>query len=128
MRGFRHAARVLVTLAVVTAVALGVPRVAAGSPPDREASHVEIVMTEYAFGPADPVVPAGNVMLRIVNAGIRRHTLVLLVDGVERASPEVRPGDVVDWEPQVERPGRYQFWCGEYRHLEKGMVGTLVAE
>jgi uncharacterized cupredoxin-like copper-binding protein len=50
------------------------------------------------------------------------------VDGAERASPEVRPGDIVDWELVVERPGRYIVWCGKYRHLEKGMAGALNVE
>jgi plastocyanin len=124
MNGIRDA---ILVLAVVVAVA----HASAGESGAwilREAPPIEIVLTEYAFGPAEPVVAAGSIRLRIVNGGIRRHNLVLLVDGVERASPELWPGDVVDWEEQIERPGRYQFWCGEYRHLEKGMVGTLIVD
>jgi hypothetical protein len=88
---------------------------------------VEILLTEYAFGPSDLAVPTGPFVLRIVNVGIRRQNLVMLVDGVECASPEVRPGDVVEWELRIDRPGSYLFWCGEYRHLEKGIHGTLTA-
>ena len=94
----------------------------------QESSPVEILLTEYAFGPSDPVVAAGTVSLRIVNAGIRRHNVVVLIDGVEHVSPEVRPGNAIDWTLQIERPGSYLFWCGEYRHLEKGMTGTLTVE
>jgi plastocyanin len=92
----------------------------------QEINTVEVVLTEYSFGPSDPVVAPGTIRLRIINAGIRRHNVVMLVDGVELTSPEARPGDIVEWELQIDRPGRYQFWCGEYRHLEKGMAGTLI--
>jgi plastocyanin len=88
----------------------------------------EIVLTEYAFAPNEPALPAGLTRLRLVNDGIRRHNLVLLVDGAEIASPEVRPGDTVEWDVPLAHAGRYLFWCGEYRHLEKGMAGALTAE
>ena len=94
----------------------------------QETSSVDVVLTEYSFGPSDPVVSAGLIRLRIINAGIRRHSVVMLVDGVELTSPEARPGDIVEWELQIDRPGQYQFWCGEYRHLEKGMTGTLIVD
>jgi uncharacterized cupredoxin-like copper-binding protein len=74
------------------------------------------------------VAPAGVVRLRIVNVGIRRHNLVMLVDAVDHASQEVRPGDTVEWAIEIDSPGRFQFWCGEYHHLEKGMSGTLIVE
>jgi uncharacterized cupredoxin-like copper-binding protein len=93
-----------------------------------QASVAEIVLTEYAFAPSEPAVSAGVPRLRLVNSGIRRHNLVLMVDGAELASPEVRPGDTVEWDVPLDRAGRYLFWCGEYRHLEKGMTGALIAE
>ena len=120
--GWPIAIAVALLAAAVTAAAI------AGGPAAPGDQAVEIALTEYAFGPSDPVIGAGVTRLRLVNAGIRRHNLVLLVDGVERASPEVRPGDTVEWELSLEQPGRYIFWCGEYRHLEKGMAGALVVE
>jgi plastocyanin len=102
--------------------------VAARGPATQGEQSVEIALSEYAFGPSAPIVAAGPLRLRIVNTGIRRHNLVLLVDGVEHPSPDARPGDVVEWDLAIERPGQYLFWCGEYRHLEKGMVGALTVE
>jgi hypothetical protein len=93
-----------------------------------QASAIELVFTEYAITPGEPVGLAGLTRLRLVNGGIRRHNLVLLVDGAEVASPEVRPGDTVEWDVPLARAGQYIFWCGEYRHLEKGMAGTLTVE
>jgi plastocyanin len=101
---------------------------AAGAQAAQDVEIVEIVLTEYAFGPSEVAMAPGTFQLRLVNAGIRRHNLIVQVDGVERVSPEVRPGDVVAWDVPIEQTGRYLFWCGEYRHLEKGMVGTLLVE
>lgn len=121
----KHAVRTLL-LTIVAGVLTTTASVAA--PVDQEMSGIEIVMAEYTFSPDQPIVSAGTFRIRITNSGIRRHNVVVLVEGAEQASPEVRPGDVVEWDVQIERPGRYQFWCGEYRHLEKGMVGTLLVE
>ena len=87
-----------------------------------------ILLTEYALGPSDVAVAAGEIRLRLVNAGIRRHTLTVLVDGAEHLSPEVRPGDAAEWLLHIDQPGRYELWCNEYRHLEKGMGGALIVK
>lgn len=93
-----------------------------------QSQTIVISLGEYTFTPTELSAASGFVALRIVNDGIRRHNLVLQIDGIERASPPVRPGEAVDWEIELARPGRYLFWCGEYRHLEKGMAGTLIVE
>lgn len=103
------------------AASIWTPSIASAEP------AVTILMTEYALGPAELETPTGPIIVRLVNAGIRRHTLTVLIDGVELVSPEVRPGDAADWSLTLPRPGRYDLWCNEYRHLEKGMGGTLAA-
>lgn len=97
-----------------------------GTASTEAAAPVAVRFVEYALEPAEIFVAAGPVLLRLENVGIRRHNLLILVDGAERASPEVRPGDTVDWSLNSLAPGRYLLWCGEYRHLEKGMAGILV--
>lgn len=87
-----------------------------------------VVFDEYSFTPAAPVLPGGGVRLLLVNQGLRRHNLTLLVDGQPQESPYLRPGETVVWEPQVAESGIYQFFCNEYRHLEKGMSGELTVE
>ena len=106
---------------VVTAAPLDQPSV-------NEASPIDVLMTEYTFTPAEIVASPGAVRLRIVNAGIRRHNVVVLVDGQELKSPHLRPGEVTEWQIQIDQPGRYHVWCNEYVHLEKGMVAVLVVE
>lgn len=87
-----------------------------------------MLLTEYAFAPAEILAPPGVEPLRIVNAGIRRHNVVVHVSGQEIPSPDIRPGQVTEWEIQIDQPGRYEVFCNEYRHLEKGMVAILVVE
>ena len=89
---------------------------------------VDVLMTDYAFTPMEIVVAPGMVRLRMMNAGLRRPNIVALVGGVEQTSPTILPGELVEWEVVVDSPGRYMLWCNEYRHLEKGMTGTLVVE
>ena len=96
-------------------------------PPD-PAAEPTVVLDEYSFGPADVAAAVGTVRLRLDNVGTRRHNMVVLVDGVEAASPYLRPGETTVWELTIERPGSYRFWCAEYRHIEKGMGGTLTIE
>ena len=84
-----------------------------------EAATLTVTLDEYAFGPSEPTAPAGAVRLLLENVGIRRHNMVVLVDGAEVASPYLRPGETTVWELALERPGTYRFWCAEYRHLER---------
>ena len=129
MYGVRYAVLTFMVLTVVTAGDGMLGLASADAASEQAIPQAELTMVEYLFDPMEPVVAAGaGVRLRIVNQGIRRHNVVVQVDGVERASPATRPGEVVEWDVAIERPGRYLFWCGEYRHLEKGMTGTLIVE
>ena len=128
-RASRTAWTVGVVVGVVAAVVavMGVSGVAAQD--GVEAGEVaRVALDEYLFEPAAPMAPAGVVRLELANVGLRRHNMVVLVDGVEVESPHVRPGETVVWELPIARAGTYAFWCNEYRHLEKGMVGTLAVE
>ncbi len=133
MREWSRPAAGRLKIALIAALCVAAGRFAFGgavsaAPASQMTEPVAILFSEYAIDPADAVVAAGPVALRLVNSGVRRHNLIILVDGVERASPEVRPGDTVEWALEPLASGRYLYWCGEYRHLEKGMVGALVVE
>jgi hypothetical protein len=112
------------TIVICAHIVLGDGFVAIASQAPTDASEpATVLLTEYALGPNDVVVAAGEIRLRLVNAGIRRHTLTVLVHGEELSSPEVRAGDAAEWLLHIDQPGRYELWCNEYRHLEKGMGG-----
>ena len=119
---------VMLGLLALSLLPLATAQAQPAAPPERDsaAETVTVLMTEYALGPDEIVASAGAVRLRLVNAGIRRHTLTVLIDGVEHSSPDVRPGDMAEWLLHIERPGQYAVWCNEYRHLEKGMGALLV--
>jgi plastocyanin len=108
--------------------AVAAPMVAEVAAQARSTASMHVSLDEYAFGPAELAAPTGTVRLQLANGGIRRHNMVVLVDEVEVDSPYLRPGETVMWELELERPGTYQFWCAEYRHLEKGMTGSLTIE
>ena len=125
MRHRLRSAGSLVALVLMTATFATTVPATADTPLVAEST---VRLVEYAIEPSELGVPAGPLTLRLENVGIRRHNLVLLVDGAELTSPEVRPGDTVVWTLEAVQPGRYLYWCGEYRHLEKGMAGTLIVE
>jgi plastocyanin len=89
-------------------------------------SPLVVELSEYAFAPTVLAAQAGTVSLNLVNTGIRRHNMVVLVDGLELESPYLRPGEATTWEVPLDQPGVYRFWCAEYRHLEKGMAGEIA--
>jgi plastocyanin len=89
---------------------------------------VRVALDEYTIAVEPGVVAAGQVRLLVENVGKRRHNLVVLVDGAEIESPYLRPGDSVVWDVPIRAAGAYRYWCAEYRHLEKGMEGTLAVE
>jgi len=123
--------RVAVTTALSSAVLLAVGQASAspGGQTDHVKEPIMVRFVEYAIEPAEHTLVANEAsFLRLVNDGLRRHNLVVLVDGVEVSSPDVRGGDAADWLLGPLPPGRYQYWCGEYRHLEKGMAGAFVVE
>ena len=89
------AIRALLAYAMVISalIALSDGSVASASQAPIDTSEpVTILLTKYALGPNDVVVAPGEIRLRLVNAGIRRHTLTVLVHGEEFSSPEVRRG------------------------------------
>ena len=111
-----------------TALATGTTPAPGPISEETEPETVRLVLTEYSLDPATSAVQAGAARMLLENGGFRRHNVVVLVDGTEHASPYLRPGESVIWDVQIERPGTYRFWCSEYRHLEKGMEGTLTVE
>jgi uncharacterized cupredoxin-like copper-binding protein len=52
-----------------------------------------------------------------------RHT-----DGWEISSELIRHAERTEWIVSFDQPGRYQFFCSEYSHLDRGMVGFILVE
>jgi len=82
-----------------------------------------VTMTEYAFDPADLTVPR-DARVEVVNAGQEVHTW--LIGGTGRGTPDVQPGSRAVLSLEGLAPGRYNVFCDQPGHAERGQVGTLT--
>jgi len=90
---------------------------------------VQVTAVEYSFTLSRTTVPAGKVMLELVNHGQDEHNLnVLGGEGQLAGSFENTPANGVrDLQVQL-RPGSYTLFCSLPEHEQKGMKATLVVE
>jgi plastocyanin len=90
---------------------------------------VQVIAVEYSFTLSRTTVPAGKVMLELVNHGQDEHNLNALGgEGQLAGSIENTPANGVrDLQVQL-RPGSYTLFCSLPEHEQKGMKGTLLVE
>ncbi len=90
-------------------------------------ARVQVTAKEYSFTLSRPEVPAGEVILELVNRGEDAHNLhVAEGAGAEAgAAPNTEPGTVRDLHVTL-RPGSYTLFCSLPGHEAKGMHATLV--
>ena len=111
------------------ATATGVSEATSRSDPiPADARRVTVTATDYAFQPDRITVQAGEtVALTLVNEGSHDHAIELHLDGSERESDQVAPGErttLVFQAPTA--PGSYTTYCPIEDHRERGMTGTLA--
>ena len=95
------------------------PGEAAGS---AQPTVARIELTEFAIR-GDLTVPAGPVVLEVVNAGGQIHNLAL--DGGP-TTPDLGSGDSYSLDLGTLEPGSYTLYCHIPGHREAGMVATLT--
>lgn len=95
--------------------------------PVRPPARVQVVAREFSYGLSRGAVPAGPVIVELVNAGQDAHDLRLRRVGGTHvfAWPTAQPGTHVDREIRL-APGRYVLWCAIADHRERGMHAVLV--
>jgi uncharacterized cupredoxin-like copper-binding protein len=89
---------------------------------------VQVIAKEYSFTLSRPEVPAGEVIVELVNRGEDAHNLHLLepTEGTEPgALPNTEPGGVRDLKLKL-HAGTYTLFCSLPGHEAKGMKATLV--
>ncbi len=105
---------------------------------------LSVVMTDFAFKPDTFTIPAGKeISISVTNKGANVHEFVIMKLGMKVDPPfgdkdegniyweidDVQPGQTKTGKFTAPGPGTYQIVCGQPRHIEMGMVGTLtVAE
>jgi uncharacterized cupredoxin-like copper-binding protein len=89
---------------------------------------VQVIAKEYSFTLSRPEVPAGEVIIELVNRGEDAHNLHALepAEGAEAgALPNTEPGGVRDLKVRL-HAGSYTLFCSLPGHEAKGMHATLV--
>jgi plastocyanin len=100
----------------------------APSPSAPAPARVQVIAKEYSFTLSRPEVPAGEVIVELVNRGEDTHNLHLLepTAGTEPgALPNTEPGGVRDLKLKL-HAGTYTLFCSLPGHEAKGMKATLV--
>jgi plastocyanin len=101
----------------------------AGTPSGTPApARVQVVAKEYSFTLSRPEVPAGEVVIELVNRGEDMHNMHVLepTEGTEPgALPNTDPGSVRDLKLKL-HAGSYTLFCSLPGHEAKGMKATLV--
>jgi FtsP/CotA-like multicopper oxidase with cupredoxin domain len=87
------------------------------------ATTLDLTVREFSID-GQLTAPAGDVTLRITNAGSMSHNVVFRP--TELASPNVGPGGTVELALGELAPGSYELYCNIAGHEASGMVTTLV--
>ncbi|MFI5004493.1 MAG: hypothetical protein ACHQE6_05715, partial [Solirubrobacterales bacterium] len=96
-----------------------------GPPPP---ARVQVIAKEYSLTLSRPEVPAGEVIVELLNRGEDAHNLHLLqsLEGSEAGSlPSTEPGALHDLKVAL-RAGSYTLFCAMPDHEAKGMKATLI--
>jgi plastocyanin len=90
---------------------------------------VQVTAVEYSFTLSRTRVPAGKVILELVNHGQDEHNLnAELGEGPPVGSLPGTPAGAVKDQAVELRPGTYTLFCSLPEHAKKGMKATLVVE
>lgn len=90
---------------------------------------MQVTAVEYSFTLSRTTVPAGKVILELVNHGQDEHNLnaALGEQAPTGSLPNTPAGAVKDQTVEL-RPGTYTLFCSLPEHVKKGMKATLVVE
>jgi uncharacterized cupredoxin-like copper-binding protein len=91
------------------------------------AATVNVSETEYKLDPANPnVSKAGLVRFVVKNDGKVAHALEVEGPGEEVETESIAPGKSATLEANLNRPGRYEWYCPIGNHRELGMEGEIT--
>ena len=88
---------------------------------------VQVAETEFRLSPANPSVrKAGIVEFQVVNAGKAVHALEVEGPGLEVETERIEPGDKATLKADLDKPGRYEWYCPIADHKDRGMKGEIT--
>jgi len=114
---------------VVALVALTLLAGCGGSTTAQPAGSTKVSMTEFKFTPSDIQVPAGKVVLFLVNDGNGTSHDLVIRDSTGKTvarSELVSSGDSFVFTVDSIAAGSYTIFCDQPGHESSGMKGTLT--
>jgi uncharacterized cupredoxin-like copper-binding protein len=130
-----------IVLGFIIVVVLSLALTACSAPADAGSTHLSIELSDFAFKPNTFKIPAGKeITVDVMNKGANVHEFVIMKAGAEVSQPfddndepniyweidDVQPGTSKTGTFTAPEAGTYQIVCGQPKHIEMGMVGTLT--
>jgi uncharacterized cupredoxin-like copper-binding protein len=96
-------------------------------PADTAAESIAVSETEFAIDPANPRIDTpGSVKFEVKNDGKTVHALEIEAPGGEIETEEIQPGDSATLTANLDKAGRFEWYCPVGNHRELGMEGTVT--
>ena len=90
---------------------------------------LDITATDFKFDPKDPTVQAGDVAFDLTNDGETLHNIEVEGPSGEAELPQdIGPGEKGSVTVDLNKPGKYRFYCPVGNHEQLGMVGEVTVE
>ena len=104
-------------------------------------TSLSVDLTDFSFKPDSFKVPTGKeITVNVTNKGANVHEFVIMKAGTKVEPPfgdkdegniywevdDVQPGQTKTAQFTAPGPGTYQVVCGQPKHIEMGMLGTLT--
>jgi len=94
-----------------------------------QAQELDVSEIDYELDPADPTVKPGEITVKATNDGQVVHSLVVEApDGDVQLSQDLQPGDAGELKVNLDKAGKYKWYCPIANHEELGMVGDITVE
>jgi plastocyanin len=88
---------------------------------------VTVRETEFKLDPANPrIVQAGSVEFKVENDGSTVHALEIEGPGGESKTDDIQPGGSATLTANLDKPGKYEWYCPVDNHRQQGMEGTIT--
>jgi plastocyanin len=100
------------------------------SPTRPAAETVNVTETDFKLDPSDPTLSeAGVVRFAVANKGEVEHSLeVEGPQGETELKENIQPGKSATLEVDLDKPGRYEWYCPVGNHRDLGMEGEITVK
>ena len=113
-----------------TTVATGTTGATGATGAAGQSQEIEVSETDFKLDPSDPTVKAGALTITATNdSDSTVHNLE--VEGPttsEELPQDLQPGDSGELELDLDKAGKYKWYCPIANHEELGMVGEITVE